>query len=163
MKPEKDDTEFQHPYFIRGQEHLLENIKRKVTSVSLYSTSCSGQTVENQRIKLKSVSVSKGWWTSVSLVCVLCRQLLWVSLPSHPGTSCGAALQISRLQALGTVPFVPGSLSPCFQPQVPSGTARDIPSPTAPTANSRCSALPNQTGSEFSKKGRCVFPGFLNK
>lgn len=34
MKPEKDDTEFQHPYFIRGQEHLLENIKRKVTSVS---------------------------------------------------------------------------------------------------------------------------------
>ncbi|XP_014344338.1 heat shock factor protein 1 isoform X3 [Latimeria chalumnae] len=32
VKPEKDDTEFQHPYFIRGQEHLLENIKRKVTS-----------------------------------------------------------------------------------------------------------------------------------
>lgn len=42
MKPEKDDTEFQHPYFIRGQEHLLENIKRKVTSVSVRSTSCSG-------------------------------------------------------------------------------------------------------------------------
>lgn len=35
VKPEKDDTEFQHPYFIRGQEHLLENIKRKVTSVSV--------------------------------------------------------------------------------------------------------------------------------
>ncbi|XP_012673764.1 heat shock factor protein 1 [Clupea harengus] len=34
VKPEKDDTEFQHPYFIRGQEHLLENIKRKVTNVS---------------------------------------------------------------------------------------------------------------------------------
>uniref|UniRef100_A0A672KCN6 HSF-type DNA-binding domain-containing protein n=1 Tax=Sinocyclocheilus grahami TaxID=75366 RepID=A0A672KCN6_SINGR len=34
VKPEKDDTEFQHPYFIRGQEHLLENIKRKVTTVS---------------------------------------------------------------------------------------------------------------------------------
>uniref|UniRef100_A0A673IKA7 Heat shock factor protein 1-like n=1 Tax=Sinocyclocheilus rhinocerous TaxID=307959 RepID=A0A673IKA7_9TELE len=32
VKPEKDDTEFQHPYFIRGQEHLLENIKRKVTT-----------------------------------------------------------------------------------------------------------------------------------
>lgn len=37
MKPEKDDTEFQHPYFIRGQEHLLENIKRKVTSVSSFT------------------------------------------------------------------------------------------------------------------------------
>lgn len=34
VKPEKDDTEFQHVYFIRGQEHLLENIKRKVTNVS---------------------------------------------------------------------------------------------------------------------------------
>nr|XP_020477126.1 heat shock factor protein 1 isoform X2 [Monopterus albus] len=33
VKPERDDTEFQHPFFIRGQEHLLENIKRKVTTV----------------------------------------------------------------------------------------------------------------------------------
>lgn len=33
VKPERDDTEFQHPYFIRGHEHLLENIKRKVTNV----------------------------------------------------------------------------------------------------------------------------------
>lgn len=38
MKPEKDDTEFQHPYFIRGQDHLLENIKRKVTSVSVQNS-----------------------------------------------------------------------------------------------------------------------------
>ncbi|XP_061123561.1 heat shock factor protein 1 isoform X1 [Syngnathus typhle] len=34
LKPEKDDTEFQHPFFVRGQEHLLQNIKRKVTNVS---------------------------------------------------------------------------------------------------------------------------------
>ncbi|XP_026205558.1 heat shock factor protein 1 isoform X2 [Anabas testudineus] len=34
VKPERDDTEFQHPFFVRGQEHLLENIKRKVTNVS---------------------------------------------------------------------------------------------------------------------------------
>ncbi|KAK0135161.1 Heat shock factor protein 1 [Merluccius polli] len=33
LKPEKDDTEFQHPCFTRGQEHLLDNIKRKVTPV----------------------------------------------------------------------------------------------------------------------------------
>lgn len=33
VKPERDDTEFQHPFFIKGQEHLLENIKRKVTAV----------------------------------------------------------------------------------------------------------------------------------
>lgn len=34
VKPERDDTEFQHPCFLRGQERLLENIKRKVPSVS---------------------------------------------------------------------------------------------------------------------------------
>ncbi|XP_029022629.1 heat shock factor protein 1 isoform X2 [Betta splendens] len=34
VKPERDDTEFQHPFFIRAQEHLLENIKRKVNNVS---------------------------------------------------------------------------------------------------------------------------------
>lgn len=46
VKPERDDTEFQHPCFLRGQEQLLENIKRKVTSVSagpvpLPSLACS--------------------------------------------------------------------------------------------------------------------------
>ncbi|XP_031964215.1 heat shock factor protein-like, partial [Corvus moneduloides] len=35
VKPEKDDTEFQHPFFLRGQEQLLENIKRKVTHSSV--------------------------------------------------------------------------------------------------------------------------------
>uniref|UniRef100_A0A8C6XEL5 HSF-type DNA-binding domain-containing protein n=1 Tax=Naja naja TaxID=35670 RepID=A0A8C6XEL5_NAJNA len=30
VKPERDDTEFQHLYFLQGHEHLLELIKRKV-------------------------------------------------------------------------------------------------------------------------------------
>lgn len=30
VKPERDDTEFQHLYFLKGHEHLLEHIKRKV-------------------------------------------------------------------------------------------------------------------------------------
>ncbi|XP_067872008.1 heat shock factor protein 1 isoform X7 [Heterodontus francisci] len=50
VKPEKDDTEFQHAYFIRGQEHLLENIKRKVTSMS---------TVKPEEIKVRSDDVGK--------------------------------------------------------------------------------------------------------
>ncbi|NWQ84758.1 HSF1 protein, partial [Columbina picui] len=44
------DTEFQHPYFIRGQEHLLENIKRKVTSVS---------SIKNEDIKVRQDNVTK--------------------------------------------------------------------------------------------------------
>ncbi|CAM5087817.1 unnamed protein product [Eretmochelys imbricata] len=50
VKPEKDDTEFQHPYFIRGQEQLLENIKRKVTSVS---------SIKNEDIKVRQDNVTK--------------------------------------------------------------------------------------------------------
>ncbi|XP_060099124.1 LOW QUALITY PROTEIN: heat shock factor protein 1 [Heteronotia binoei] len=50
VKPEKDDTEFQHPYFIRGQEHLLENIKRKVTNVS---------GIKNEDIRVRQDSVTK--------------------------------------------------------------------------------------------------------
>lgn len=30
VKPERDDTEFQHLYFLQGHEHMLEHIKRKV-------------------------------------------------------------------------------------------------------------------------------------
>ncbi|XP_055074947.1 heat shock factor protein 1 isoform X2 [Misgurnus anguillicaudatus] len=50
VKPEKDDTEFQHPYFIRGQEHLLENIKRKVTTVS---------NIKHEDLKVNTDDVSK--------------------------------------------------------------------------------------------------------
>uniref|UniRef100_A0A8C8C2K9 HSF-type DNA-binding domain-containing protein n=1 Tax=Oncorhynchus tshawytscha TaxID=74940 RepID=A0A8C8C2K9_ONCTS len=50
VKPEKDDMEFQHPYFIRGQEPLLENIKRKVTNVS---------NVKHEDLKMSSDDVSK--------------------------------------------------------------------------------------------------------
>ncbi|XP_015212965.2 heat shock factor protein 1 isoform X1 [Lepisosteus oculatus] len=50
VKPEKDDTEFQHPYFTRGQEHLLENIKRKVTNVS---------NIKHEDLKLRHDDVAK--------------------------------------------------------------------------------------------------------
>lgn len=35
LKTEKDDLQFQHNYFVRGQEKLLEMIKRKVPNVKL--------------------------------------------------------------------------------------------------------------------------------
>ncbi|XP_062846327.1 heat shock factor protein 1 [Trichomycterus rosablanca] len=50
VKPEKDDTEFQHLCFIRGQERLLENIKRKVTTVS---------NIKHEDLKLSPEDVSK--------------------------------------------------------------------------------------------------------
>uniref|UniRef100_W5L0E7 Heat shock transcription factor 1 n=1 Tax=Astyanax mexicanus TaxID=7994 RepID=W5L0E7_ASTMX len=50
VKPEKDDTEFQHPFFVRGQEHLLENIKRKVTAVS---------NIKHEDLKLSPEDVTK--------------------------------------------------------------------------------------------------------
>ncbi|XP_045140894.1 heat shock factor protein 1 isoform X1 [Echinops telfairi] len=50
MKPEKDDTEFQHPCFLRGQEQLLDSIKRKVASVS---------GLKSDDIKIRQDSVTK--------------------------------------------------------------------------------------------------------
>lgn len=38
LKTEKDDLEFQHPYFQKEQEHLLEHIKRKITHVLKFDT-----------------------------------------------------------------------------------------------------------------------------
>ncbi|KAM8947891.1 heat shock factor protein 4 isoform 2-T2 [Pelodytes ibericus] len=38
VKPERDDTEFQHLYFLQGYEHLLEHIKRKVSVVKSEET-----------------------------------------------------------------------------------------------------------------------------
>uniref|UniRef100_A0A8C1AI24 Heat shock transcription factor 4 n=1 Tax=Cyprinus carpio carpio TaxID=630221 RepID=A0A8C1AI24_CYPCA len=38
VKPERDDTEFQHLYFLQGHEHLLEHIKRKVSIVKSEDT-----------------------------------------------------------------------------------------------------------------------------
>ncbi|XP_048185180.1 LOW QUALITY PROTEIN: heat shock factor protein 2-like [Corvus hawaiiensis] len=51
VKPEKDDTEFQHPFFLRGQEQLLENIKRKVTHSSV-----SGLKGDEVRVRQDSVA-----------------------------------------------------------------------------------------------------------
>jgi hypothetical protein len=31
MQGDKEEIEFAHPYFLRGQEHLLDQIKRKVS------------------------------------------------------------------------------------------------------------------------------------
>uniref|UniRef100_A0A3B3TKB1 Heat shock transcription factor 1 n=1 Tax=Poecilia latipinna TaxID=48699 RepID=A0A3B3TKB1_9TELE len=50
VKPEKDDTEFQHPFFVKGQEHLLEHIKRKVTNVS---------SVRQEEMKISTDEVNK--------------------------------------------------------------------------------------------------------
>uniref|UniRef100_A0A1A7WGF9 Heat shock transcription factor 1 n=1 Tax=Iconisemion striatum TaxID=60296 RepID=A0A1A7WGF9_9TELE len=50
VKPERDDTEFQHPFFVRGQEHLLENIKRKVTNVAA---------VRQEEVKISTDEVNK--------------------------------------------------------------------------------------------------------
>ncbi|XP_022411109.1 heat shock factor protein 1 isoform X1 [Monodon monoceros] len=61
VKPERDDTEFQHPCFLRGQEQLLENIKRKVTSAISVTAPLGTQvsTLRSEDIKIHQDSVSK--------------------------------------------------------------------------------------------------------
>ncbi|KAG7500849.1 heat shock factor protein 1 isoform X1 [Solea senegalensis] len=59
LKPERDDTEFQHPFFIRGEEHLLENIKRKVNVSSVRPDEVKISTEEVNKI-LSDVQLMKG-------------------------------------------------------------------------------------------------------
>ncbi|XP_030732014.1 heat shock factor protein 1 isoform X4 [Globicephala melas] len=61
VKPERDDTEFQHPCFLRGQEQLLENIKRKVTSAISVTAPLGTQvsTLRSEDIKIHQDSVTK--------------------------------------------------------------------------------------------------------
>ncbi|XP_059411841.1 heat shock factor protein 1-like [Carassius carassius] len=65
VKPEKDDTEFQHPYFIRGQEHLLENIKRKVTTVSNIKQEDFKLSTEEMSKMITDVQLMKGKQESI--------------------------------------------------------------------------------------------------
>lgn len=88
VKPEKDDTEFQHPYFIRGQENLLENIKRKVTTVSrnfsyLFGEICSCWNIWTSSVReyLSSMFVRYGsqWpWVSNGLQVFIISCYFWV-------------------------------------------------------------------------------------
>ncbi|XP_069113808.1 heat shock factor protein-like isoform X2 [Argopecten irradians] len=60
IKTEKDDVEFQHPFFIRGQEHLLENIKRKISgAVPLVKSEAPAGSTDVNRV-LTDVVVLKG-------------------------------------------------------------------------------------------------------
>uniref|UniRef100_A0A3B4XPL3 Heat shock transcription factor 4 n=1 Tax=Seriola lalandi dorsalis TaxID=1841481 RepID=A0A3B4XPL3_SERLL len=49
VKPERDDTEFQHLYFLQGHEHMLEHIKRKL-QVSI---------VKSEETKVRQEDLSK--------------------------------------------------------------------------------------------------------
>nr|XP_046273153.1 heat shock factor protein 1 isoform X2 [Scatophagus argus] len=60
VKPERDDTEFQHPFFVRGQEHLLENIKRKVTNVPSVRQDEMKMSAEEVNKILNDVQMIKG-------------------------------------------------------------------------------------------------------
>ncbi|NXX84068.1 HSF1 protein, partial [Urocolius indicus] len=49
VKPERDDTEFQHLCFLQGHEHLLEHIKRKVR----------GAVVKTEETKMRQEDLSR--------------------------------------------------------------------------------------------------------
>ncbi|CAN9503556.1 unnamed protein product [Ophioblennius macclurei] len=60
VKPERDDTEFQHTFFIRGHEELLEKIKRKVTNVPAVRQEETKYTGEEINKILTDVQLMKG-------------------------------------------------------------------------------------------------------
>ncbi|CAJ1084291.1 heat shock factor protein 1 isoform X3 [Xyrichtys novacula] len=84
LKPERDDTEFQHPFFIQGQDHLLENIKRKVTSVAVRQEDMKVSADEVNQI-LNDVQVMKGKQETIDSRIIAMRhenQALWREVAS---------------------------------------------------------------------------------
>nr|QPA35681.1 heat shock factor 1 [Pagothenia borchgrevinki] len=82
VKPERDDTEFQHPFFIRGQEHLLENIERKVSSVRPEEVKVSSDDVNKI---LSDVQLMKGKQETIDSRIIAMRQeneALWREVAS---------------------------------------------------------------------------------
>ncbi|XP_069596165.1 heat shock factor protein 4 [Ranitomeya imitator] len=55
VKPERDDTEFQHLYFLQGHEHLLEHIKRKVSVVKSEETKLRHEDVSRLLYEVQSL------------------------------------------------------------------------------------------------------------
>uniref|UniRef100_A0A3Q4HN58 Heat shock transcription factor 4 n=1 Tax=Neolamprologus brichardi TaxID=32507 RepID=A0A3Q4HN58_NEOBR len=68
VKPERDDTEFQHLYFLQGHEHMLEHIKRKVW-------------MQMGPIYPAHISTLRGIWditnTTISTFLLLQNEVLW--------------------------------------------------------------------------------------
>lgn len=65
VKPERDDTEFQHLYFLQGHEHMLEHIKRKV----------HGQ-LQTQD-KLSRICPSKILQAAITHYVILTKEVIW--------------------------------------------------------------------------------------
>ncbi|XP_040264923.1 heat shock factor protein 4 [Bufo bufo] len=55
VKPERDDTEFQHLYFLQGHEHMLEHIKRKVSVVKSEETKLRQEDVSRLLYELQGM------------------------------------------------------------------------------------------------------------
>jgi len=61
LKGENDESEFSHPYFIRGQEHLLDQIKRKVSTASQRPAGVFLPSIKSEKVNevLSEVSLIK--------------------------------------------------------------------------------------------------------
>uniref|UniRef100_A0A672I702 Heat shock factor protein 1-like n=1 Tax=Salarias fasciatus TaxID=181472 RepID=A0A672I702_SALFA len=80
VKPERDDTEFQHSFFIRGHEELLEKIKRKVTNVPAVRQEETKFTGEEINKILTDVQLMKGKQESIDFRIVAMKhenEALW--------------------------------------------------------------------------------------
>ena len=52
FKGEREEVEFAHPYFIRGQEHLLEQIKRKISVATRGPGQHSLPTADTEKVSI---------------------------------------------------------------------------------------------------------------
>lgn len=87
IKDEADDLEFQHPYFQRGQEHLMEKIKRKIAGGSTHIKTEPFQEIQQAEISkvINEVQIMKSKQETVSTKLISMKrenELLWREVAS---------------------------------------------------------------------------------
>ncbi|KAG2469574.1 HSF4 protein, partial [Polypterus senegalus] len=90
VKPERDDTEFQHLYFLQGHEHLLEHIKRKVSIVKSEETKVRQEDLSKLLYEMQVLrSQQESMDCQMQDMKQLLIQFLFTHIQSNPHSSVG--------------------------------------------------------------------------
>ncbi|MBN3292540.1 HSF1 protein, partial [Polypterus senegalus] len=112
VKPERDDTEFQHLYFLQGHEHLLEHIKRKPSSESAMCSNnteiASGPIISDVTDMSQSASLTLPTASEESRD--KCLMLIKQEPASPSVQACGKAVPLGSCEVCAEPPVLPVSM-----------------------------------------------------
>ncbi|XP_076847748.1 heat shock factor protein 4 isoform X2 [Brachyhypopomus gauderio] len=118
VKPERDDTEFQHLYFLQGHEHLLEHIKRKVSIMKSEETKVRQEDLAKLLYELQVLRGQQDSMESQMQDIKQQNEMLWREVMS---------LRLNHTQQQKAMNKLIQFLFSQMQPSAPSGMKRKLP------------------------------------